>query len=118
MNVTTTMNNGMATLRCVGELDYTSTASTVDTVRRLLAESPAVTTLHLDCAELTFCDSAGLAGLLDIHQQARTCGVALHLDNRPAQLDRLLDVTGTFDHLVVVAESGVAADESEETELG
>lgn len=86
------------TLRVGGDLDYQSTGELIAAVSEALA-GPAVTDLHLDFTELTFCDSAGLSGLLLIHRRTSTAGVHLHLDNRPAQLQRILDITGVLEHL-------------------
>lgn len=86
------------TLRVGGDLDYQSTGELIAAVSESLAD-PTITDLHLEFAELTFCDSAGLSGLLLIHRKTSTAGVHLHLDSRPAQLQRILDITGVLDHL-------------------
>lgn len=100
MNLTlrTDIDGTALTLRVGGDLDYQSTGGLVTAVTDALA-GPAVTELHLDFSELTFCDSAGLSGLLLIHRRTSTAGVHLHLDNRPAQLQRILDITGVLEHL-------------------
>jgi anti-anti-sigma factor len=54
--------------------------------------------LHLDFSELTFLDSAALSRLLMLHRRTSQAGVALHLDHRPQFLDRVLQVTGLFEH--------------------
>ncbi|OBH90398.1 STAS domain-containing protein [Mycobacterium sp. E2989] len=83
-----------------GDLVYETVDALVGTTGELLNVQPAPAHLHLDLAELVFCDSAGLSGLLLIHRRSSQAGVRLHLDNRPRFLDRILDVTGTFEHLV------------------
>ncbi len=98
LTVTTTTRS--ACLRLAGPLDYETTGAFMDAVDRLLNRQPAPAHLHLDLSELTFCDSAGLSGLLLAHRHAHRAGAQLHLDHRPEFLDRILDVTGTFDHLV------------------
>jgi anti-anti-sigma regulatory factor len=55
--------------------------------------------LRLDCSGLGLCDSSGLAALLVIRRRAGAAGVRLHLDHRGTGLDRLLDLTGTLEHL-------------------
>ncbi|GGU63291.1 hypothetical protein GCM10010274_60030 [Streptomyces lavendofoliae] len=55
--------------------------------------------LHPGLAELSICDSLGLSALLRIERFTST-GARLHLDNRSPALDRLLALTGTYDHLV------------------
>ncbi len=64
----------------------------------MLARQNTMRDLHLDFSELTFLDSAALSGLLTLHLRASQAGVALHLDDRPQFLDRVLQVTGLFDH--------------------
>ncbi len=100
LTVTTTTRS--ACLRVAGALDYETTAAFVEAVDRLLNQQPAH--LHLDLSGLTFCDSAGLSGLLLAHRHAHRAGAHLHLDHRPEFLDRILDVTGTFDHLVAASD--------------
>ncbi|MEH3141824.1 MAG: STAS domain-containing protein [Mycobacterium kyogaense] len=101
MNLTLSTDfDGTSTrLTVAGDLDYESTPRLVSAVTDLLAGSPSVTDLRLDFAGLTFCDSAGLSGLLLVHRKTSVSGVQLHLDRRPAQLQRLLDITGVLDHL-------------------
>ncbi len=101
MNVTFTIDNSQrsACVQLAGDLDYVTTRDVVDAVSRLLAEQPTLRHLRLDCADLLFCDSAGLSGLLQIHRGTSSAGIQLHLDERPPHLDRLLQITGTLEHL-------------------
>ncbi|MFE1289851.1 STAS domain-containing protein [Streptomyces sp. NPDC058751] len=55
--------------------------------------------LHVDFAGLGSIDSMGLAALLMIRRRTDAAGVRLHLDQRPRGLDRLLEITGTLEHL-------------------
>ncbi|MFF0490995.1 STAS domain-containing protein [Nocardia sp. NPDC004068] len=91
------------TVPVAGNLDYENADAFVAEVERLLAERPETTRLHLDCTELTFCDSTGLSALLLIRRLTEAAGIELYLDNRPPVLDRMLGLTGTFDHLVAAA---------------
>ncbi len=86
-----------------GELDYETTDDFVNAVTRLLGQQPRPPQVRINLAELTFCDSAGLSGLLLMHRRAGEAGVDLHLDPRPGFLDRMLEITGTFEHLVPAA---------------
>lgn len=95
-----------ARLCLAGSLDYQTTADFVGAVAEVLHRHPAPARLHLDLSGLTFCDSAGLAGLLLVHRRTSQAGVSLHLDHRPQFLDRILDITGTFEHLVTSAPAG------------
>ncbi|MEU6810003.1 STAS domain-containing protein [Streptomyces sp. NPDC046831] len=105
------------TVRIVGDLDYDSGDELVDVVTgHLVPPGPAGTAcqdLRLDCADLAWIDSMGLAALLMIRRRAGAARVTLHLDNRPDFLDRLLDVTDTYDHLTEAAAPDRAADVSE-----
>lgn len=91
-----------ARLHVVGDLVYETTHNMVDAVGELLTRHPSLAHLHLDLSELAFCDSAGLSGLLLVRRRTQQAGVLLHLDHRPRFLERILDITGTFDHLVTV----------------
>ncbi|MCX5401280.1 STAS domain-containing protein [Streptomyces sp. NBC_00102] len=82
-----------------GDLDHTSADTLLDTVVELLAEYPDASELRLDCAPMGTVDSSGLAALIMIRRRTDEAGVALRLDGRGAALDRLLEVTGTLDHL-------------------
>jgi anti-anti-sigma factor len=87
-----------ASIRVTGDLDYQTTDGLVDVASRLLAQQDTVKDLHLDFSELAFLDSAALSGLLRLHRRTSQSGVTLHLDHRPPFLDRVLQVTGLFNH--------------------
>lgn len=101
MNLTITVNadHRAATVRIIGDLDAATTDEFVDTAGRVLDEHPEVRALHIDCAELGFCDSVGLSGLLLVDRRASAANVDLHIDNRPAYFERILGLTGILDHL-------------------
>ncbi|MFE9808928.1 hypothetical protein [Streptomyces sp. NPDC005548] len=50
-------------------------------------------------AGLSGIDSMGLSVPLMIRRRTDAARVRLHLDERPPQLERLLEITGTLDHL-------------------
>jgi anti-anti-sigma factor len=85
-------------VRVAGDLDYETTDDFVDVASQLIAQQNTMSDLHLDFSELTFLDSAALSGLVLVHRRASQAGVALHLDHRPAFLDRVLQVTGLFEY--------------------
>jgi anti-anti-sigma factor len=85
-------------VRIAGDLDYQTTDDLVEVASRLLTQQSAMSDLRLDFSELTFLDSAALSGFLTLNDRASQAGVALHLDHRPQFLDRVLQVTGLFDH--------------------
>ncbi|MFB7512016.1 STAS domain-containing protein [Streptomyces sp. NPDC056144] len=82
-----------------GDLAWDSADELLDAVRGGLAPRNAPTALRVDCAGLTLCDSTGLSALLTLHRLAEAAGAPLHLDRRPPFLDRLLLLTGTYEHL-------------------
>ncbi|MFD9378279.1 STAS domain-containing protein [Streptomyces sp. NPDC059999] len=82
-----------------GDLDHDSADLLLDAVSRLLTERTDLRDVYLHCAELSAVDSTGLSVLLMIRRRTGAAGVRLHLDDRPTKLDRLLQVTGTLEHL-------------------
>ncbi|MET4921729.1 STAS domain-containing protein [Streptomyces sp. PSRA5] len=82
-----------------GDLDYDSSQQLLDETCGQLARRTGTRHLRLDCSRLATCDSMGLATLLAIHRATSAAGVRLHLDGRPASLDRILRLTGTLSHL-------------------
>lgn len=99
LTLTVHTSDRSARVRVAGDLDFGSTGLLLDTVSDLLNEPSALQDLHLDFTDLAFCDSAGLSGLVLIHRRTTAAGVDLHLDDRPAQLERILDITGLLEFL-------------------
>ncbi|MFE5144561.1 STAS domain-containing protein [Streptomyces fagopyri] len=91
-----------------GDLDYDSADLLVEEVTARLAARPALRHLHLHCADLGGIDSMGLSALLMIGRRTTVAGVRLHLDDRPANLNRLLELTGTLDYLTAPLPTGAA----------
>ncbi|EWC62581.1 anti-sigma-factor antagonist [Actinokineospora spheciospongiae] len=83
-------------VRLDGDLDF-DTADTL--LREVIARLPTVRALHLDMSTLGFCDSYGLSTLLMIRRHVDAADACLHLENRPAGLDRILRITNTLNHL-------------------
>lgn len=119
MNITVNsdITNRSAYVRLAGDLDYVTTREVVESVSRLLVEQPTLRHLHLDCAMLTFCDSAGLSGLLQIHRRVACSGVQLHLDDRPPHLERILQITGTLEHLTAPCDIDAESKDAEPTDI-
>jgi anti-anti-sigma factor len=90
-----------------GDLTFGSAGKLLDAITARLAEEPGLGELCLDCTSLEHCDSYGLSMLLMAHRRAVAAGVSLRLENRPRMLDRMLELTGTVEHLT----SHAAADE-------
>ncbi len=92
-----------AVVRVGGDLDYLTRGQLLDAVtvvltRRHAARHP-VAAVRLEFSRLESVDSSGLSALLQIRRLLDEAGVALHLDERPAVLERLLDMTGTLELL-------------------
>ncbi|MGW1892268.1 STAS domain-containing protein [Streptomyces sp. NPDC002004] len=83
-----------------GCLDYDSAEHFLAAATQHLADTPGLRHLHLNCGGLDGIDSMGLAMLLMLHRRTTAAHAALHLDDRPPVLDRMLDITGTLDYLV------------------
>ncbi|MEU6123176.1 STAS domain-containing protein [Streptomyces sp. NPDC047123] len=86
-------------IKIEGDLDYDTADLLLQAVTAQLAERPELAHLHLHFAGLGSIDSMGLSVLLMIGRRTTAAHVRLHLDDRPANLDRLLDITGTGDYL-------------------
>jgi anti-anti-sigma factor len=100
LSLTITKTPRSACLRVAGDLDYLTIDELVDAAAQILGQQQDLANLHLDFSGLAFLDSAALSGLLLIHRRTDAADVALHLDHRPAFLDRVLYVTGLFAHFM------------------
>lgn len=100
--------NGVLYAELVGDLAWGATDELLDAARAHLSSASAPSDIRLDCARLTLCDSLGLAALLAVHRDTTAAGVRLHLEHRPPFLDRLLLLTGTFEHLTGLPETAGA----------
>lgn len=87
------------TVHVVGDVDYLTTATLVATVTDLLATAPALRDLRFELTGMSFCDSAGLSGFIQIHRRTSSAGIHLHLDDMPPHFERILDLTGVLEHL-------------------
>ncbi|MHC3470061.1 STAS domain-containing protein [Streptomyces sp. 7R007] len=78
---------------------------------RHAAGPPAAGLFRLDFSGLRCIDSWGLSALLLLlRRRADDSGSRLRLEDRPPFLDRLLDLTGTYDHLVASVQDADAQD--------
>ncbi|MFJ3614977.1 STAS domain-containing protein [Streptomyces hydrogenans] len=94
-----TAADGTLRVGLAGDLAWDSADELLDAVRTRLDRTPGPADVRLDCARMTLCDSMGLSALLALHRLVSTAGGRLHLEHRPAFLDRLLLLTGTYEHL-------------------
>ncbi|MFJ3913623.1 STAS domain-containing protein [Streptomyces vinaceus] len=97
-----------------GDLDHDTADLLVNEATEQLSARPGLGDLHLHCGRLGMIDSMGLSALLMISRRTTAAGVRLHLEDRPANLDRILRLTGTFDHLTAPAAGGAAEDSMNE----
>ena len=79
-----------------GDLDMAATFKLEPEVERLLAQD-GVRRLVLDLADVRFIDSAGIGALLSIRERADRLRVELAVTNVPAQVERVLELTGAKD---------------------
>lgn len=89
-----------------GDFDHHNADALLDAVTEALAEPGRTRDLHVDCAGVSAVDSSGLSTLLMARRATDAAGVQLHLHNRPAKLDRMLQITGTLEHLTGHSDSG------------
>ncbi|MEH0400752.1 STAS domain-containing protein [[Kitasatospora] papulosa] len=108
LRLTTVDIHNSVRIKAHGDLDCDSADLFVKEATAQLAARPALSDLHLDCASLGAVDSMGLSALLMIGRRTAAAGVRLHLDDRSANLDRLLELTDTLGHLTDSSPTGAA----------
>ncbi|MFF3014947.1 STAS domain-containing protein [Streptomyces sp. NPDC057939] len=96
-----------------GDLDRHCSDVLLDAVGGVLAKSVGLRGLRLDCTNLATVDATGLSTLLMIRRRTDAAGARLHLDHRPARLERMLKVTGTLDHLTAPEAGGHSGSSAE-----
>lgn len=90
----------MLVLRICGELDVQTRDSIEPAVIAAIASADSV---MIDLAELTFCDSHGIAMFNAAHEKALTEGTAFSIRQLPPAVRRLFAITG-LDTVVDVVE--------------
>ncbi|GAA2779312.1 STAS domain-containing protein [Streptomyces showdoensis] len=108
LHLTTTDTQDTVRIEITGDLDYDSADLLLSEVTAQLSARPGLKDLHLHCAQIGIVDSMGLSILLMIRRRTTATGTRLHLHDRPAQLTRLLDLTGTLDYLTAPTPTGAA----------
>ncbi|HEY9415780.1 MAG TPA: STAS domain-containing protein [Pseudonocardia sp.] len=103
LRITSDLGDRTARLALDGDLDYETAPNLGAAVTELLASRPDLRVLYLDCAQLDFCDTIGLAALLEIRKTTGEAGMGLVLDNRTPFLERVLEITGLLHHLTAAA---------------
>ncbi|MFG1699665.1 STAS domain-containing protein [Nonomuraea sp. NPDC049309] len=79
-------------LRIYGDIDLYTSVTLREELLSALSYSNSM--LVLDLSEVTFCDAAGLAVLVDVQQRARPMGITLALAEPRPFMTRLLRITG------------------------
>jgi anti-anti-sigma factor len=85
-----------------GELDMLTVSKVAEVIDRLAPQADGVRHLVLDLRGLTFMDSTGLRELVRQNEFARSNRHNLAVVRGTDAIERLLDVTGVKDHLVLV----------------
>ncbi|WP_167536453.1 STAS domain-containing protein [Streptomyces ficellus] len=93
-------------LALTGDLDYDAYGEFLQQARAALEGRSDVTDLRLDCREAGLVDSMGLSALLQIHRSAEENGIRFHLDHIGPALRRLMELTGTYEHLTALQQPG------------
>ncbi|SDK43886.1 STAS domain-containing protein [Streptomyces indicus] len=116
LELTAVRQGRVLTVRPVGALDFDTGEEFDRYVAEALAENPGTELLRVDCTGIDHVDSMGLSAFLMLRRRLRAREVELRLDRRSAGLDRLLEITGTLDHLAGPSEDGgtAAADTADE----
>ncbi|AYG78160.1 hypothetical protein DWB77_00267 [Streptomyces hundungensis] len=107
LHLATVSTPDMVRIEITGNLDYQTADLLLEEVIAQLTARPGLCDLHLHCGQLRFVDSMGLSAFLLIHRRVSASGILLHLDERPPSLNRLLNITGTFEHLSTPASPAV-----------
>ena len=81
---------GCAVMEMPAEIDVTNSGQARQALLAALDQRPAV--LVVDMSQTTFCDSTGIAALVDAHRQASTNGAQLMLV--APEIERILQLTG------------------------
>ncbi|MGV9454543.1 STAS domain-containing protein [Streptomyces sp. NPDC003635] len=108
LELTTIDTQDTVRIEITGDLDHDTADLLLDEVTAQLTERPGLKDLHLHCAAVGVVDSMGLSALLMIGRRAAAAGARLHLDDRPAKLTRLLNITGTLDYFTAATPTGVS----------
>ncbi|MFI9835158.1 STAS domain-containing protein [Streptomyces sp. NPDC051913] len=103
-------------IEITGDLDYDTADLLLQQATAQLSARPGLQDLHLHCAGIGIVDSTGLSILLMIGRRATAARVRLHLDERPAPLNRLLSITGTLEYFTATSLTGDAVTHQDTTE--
>ncbi|MFF1415960.1 STAS domain-containing protein [Streptomyces sp. NPDC058289] len=83
-------------VRPTGEIDIDTAPSLHVALTEALAHASPAKDLVVDCSGITFCDSSGLNALLAVRRAAQETSTVIRLAAPNAQLQRILEITGTL----------------------
>jgi anti-anti-sigma factor len=92
LDIVTAMDDDVAVVVLTGELE-------IDTAPRLIAmmqdiASPPLRRVNLDCAGVSFVDSAGVRALIVVHNAAARIGVDVEIVKASPSVNRVIEMTG------------------------
>jgi anti-anti-sigma factor len=83
-----------------GELDLASSPALEEAFERVFASDPSV--VVIDLRQLEFMDSTGLSIIVKAHQTVEDRDLKLYVVNGPAQVERLLNLTGVAERVSLI----------------
>jgi anti-sigma B factor antagonist len=105
MDLASRLEGGVGHLHVTGEVDAMTAPELRASGSRLLEEGAR--TLLVDCARLTFIDSAGLSVLLELHDLAEVRFATMTIHQPSDHVRRLLSITGLDRKLILAPASAV-----------
>jgi anti-sigma B factor antagonist len=105
MDLTSRLEGGVGHLRVIGEVDAMTAPELRAAGSQLLDDNAR--TLLVDCARLTFIDSAGLSVLIELHDMAEVRYATMTIGHPSDQVRRLLSITGLDRKLILAPSSPV-----------
>jgi anti-sigma B factor antagonist len=105
MDLASRLEGGVGHLRVTGEVDAVTAPELRALGSRLLDDGAR--TLLVDCAALTFIDSAGLSVLLELHDLADVRFATMTISHPSEHVRRLLAITGLDQKLILAPSTPV-----------
>jgi anti-sigma B factor antagonist len=96
LRVETAQNEGLFTVRPIGELDATGVGRLNDAIHLAEARGDPI---QIDLRFLSFADSTGISAIYSAHRRARTSGRRLTVVPGPEQIHRVFEMTGLIDEI-------------------
>jgi anti-anti-sigma factor len=87
-------------LRVAGEVDMAAAPVLIDAILGASSSNPTYEVV-VDLDDVTFIDSMGLAALIEAHRRLIDQGVSLVIHSVSPTVRKLMDITGTAEHLGV-----------------